>query len=245
MSCVRLRFHAHVQSPNQGSEVSLRDLQEHLSHTVTFLVLFQKKAEEKPPSPVPAENMKAEIAFSSHMTPSRRSPVTTTQSRQSPDTVATNRQSPITTAPGKQSPVTATESRRSPLTTTSGRRSPLIMTSTPSRWSPVTAPKAEVTVGLKSETPSGQKTEIEHDIVSPDGDTVVEERQTIAVKPSPVVEDGKTFCFPVKWNPFRKGLTLNPIALRKAKIVYNFGLSGCNRVKGFIFIRFDLFVYIR
>ena len=23
----------------------------------------------------------------------------------------------------------------------------------------------------------------------------------------------------------------NPIALRKAKIVYNFGLSGCNRVK--------------
>ena len=24
---------------------------------------------------------------------------------------------------------------------------------------------------------------------------------------------------------------LNPIALRKAKIVYNFGLSGCNRVK--------------
>ena len=25
--------------------------------------------------------------------------------------------------------------------------------------------------------------------------------------------------------------TLNPIALRKAKIVYNFGLSECNRVK--------------
>ena len=24
---------------------------------------------------------------------------------------------------------------------------------------------------------------------------------------------------------------LNPIALRKAKIAYNFGLSGCNRVK--------------
>ena len=23
----------------------------------------------------------------------------------------------------------------------------------------------------------------------------------------------------------------NPIALRKAKILYNFGLSGCNRVK--------------
>ena len=27
------------------------------------------------------------------------------------------------------------------------------------------------------------------------------------------------------------GSTLNPIALRKAKIVYNFGLSECNRVK--------------
>ena len=244
MSCVRLRFHAHVQSRNQGSEVSLRDLQGHLLHTVTFLVLFQKKA-EKPPSPVPAESMKAEIAFSSHMTPSRRSPVTTIQSRQSPDTVAANRQSPITTAPGRQSPVTATESRRSPLTTNPGRRSPLTMTSTPSRWSPVTAPKAEVTVGLKSETPSGQKTETEHDIVSPDGATVVEERQTIAVKPSPVVEDGKTFCLPVQWKPFRKGLTFNPIAPRKAKIVYNFGLSECNRVKGFIFLRIDLCIYIR
>ena len=27
-------------------------------------------------------------------------------------------------------------------------------------------------------------------------------------------------------------LKLDPIALRKAKIVYNFGLSECNRVKG-------------
>ena len=27
------------------------------------------------------------------------------------------------------------------------------------------------------------------------------------------------------------GLTLNLIALRRAKIVYNFGLSKCNRVK--------------
>ena len=27
-------------------------------------------------------------------------------------------------------------------------------------------------------------------------------------------------------------ITLNPIALRKAKIVYNFDLSECNRVKG-------------
>ena len=26
--------------------------------------------------------------------------------------------------------------------------------------------------------------------------------------------------------------TFNPTALRKAKIVYNFGLSECNRVKG-------------
>ena len=30
-----------------------------------------------------------------------------------------------------------------------------------------------------------------------------------------------------KWN------VLNPITLRKAKIVYNFGLSECNRVKIF------------
>ena len=29
----------------------------------------------------------------------------------------------------------------------------------------------------------------------------------------------------------RKNLPLNPIALRKDKIVYNFGLSECNRVK--------------
>ena len=31
--------------------------------------------------------------------------------------------------------------------------------------------------------------------------------------------------------PFQKVSTLNPIALRKAKIVYNFGLPECNRVK--------------
>ena len=31
---------------------------------------------------------------------------------------------------------------------------------------------------------------------------------------------------------FTKGSTLNPIALRKTKIVCNFGLSECNRVKG-------------
>ena len=31
--------------------------------------------------------------------------------------------------------------------------------------------------------------------------------------------------------PFQIGVTLNPIALRKAKIVYNFGLSECNRVE--------------
>ena len=28
------------------------------------------------------------------------------------------------------------------------------------------------------------------------------------------------------------GEVINPIALRKAKIAYNFGLSECNRVKG-------------
>ena len=41
------------------------------------------------------------------------------------------------------------------------------------------------------------------------------------------------FCFPGQWNPSqKKEFTLNPIALRKAKIVYNFGLSECSRVKG-------------
>ena len=30
---------------------------------------------------------------------------------------------------------------------------------------------------------------------------------------------------------FHRGLLLNPIALRKTKSVYNFGLSECNRVK--------------
>ena len=32
--------------------------------------------------------------------------------------------------------------------------------------------------------------------------------------------------------PPKSGSTLNPIALRKAKIVNNFGLYECNRVKG-------------
>ena len=35
-----------------------------------------------------------------------------------------------------------------------------------------------------------------------------------------------------------KGLLFNPIALRKAKIVYNFGLSECNRVKNSFFLSF-------
>ena len=35
---------------------------------------------------------------------------------------------------------------------------------------------------------------------------------------------------------------INPIALRKAKIVYNFGLSECNRIE--IFIVEIAFVYI-
>ena len=32
--------------------------------------------------------------------------------------------------------------------------------------------------------------------------------------------------------PFMKGINFNPIALRKAKIVHNFGLPECSRVKG-------------
>ena len=40
MSCARLRYHAHVQSHKQGSEVSLRGLRGHFLHTVIFLVAF-------------------------------------------------------------------------------------------------------------------------------------------------------------------------------------------------------------
>ena len=36
MSCVRLRFHAHVQSHNQGSEAVEGAFLGHLLHTVTF-----------------------------------------------------------------------------------------------------------------------------------------------------------------------------------------------------------------
>ena len=40
-----------------------------------------------------------------------------------------------------------------------------------------------------------------------------------------------TFClFSGKTKASQKGSTLNPIAHRKAKIVYNFDLSECNRV---------------
>ena len=40
MSFARLRFHALGQGHNQGSKISLRGLQGHLLHTVTFLVSF-------------------------------------------------------------------------------------------------------------------------------------------------------------------------------------------------------------
>ena len=40
------------------------------------------------------------------------------------------------------------------------------------------------------------------------------------------------FAFTSKKALPKKRSTLNPNALRKAKIVYNFGLSECNRVKG-------------
>ena len=45
------------------------------------------------------------------------------------------------------------------------------------------------------------------------------------------------FCFffsgfySVRYDIFMKEIGVNPIALRKAKIAYNFGLSECNRVK--------------
>ena len=40
MSFVRPRFHAYIQSHYQGSEVSLRDLREHLLHTLTLRHCF-------------------------------------------------------------------------------------------------------------------------------------------------------------------------------------------------------------
>ena len=60
---------------------------------------------------------------------------------------------------------------------------------------------------------------------------------------SAIFTNGLTVGFPVKRiffkndhygkkNPHRvANFLINPIALRKAKIVYNFGLSECNRVK--------------
>ena len=36
---------------------------------------------------------------------------------------------------------------------------------------------------------------------------------------------------------------LNPIALRKAKIAYNFGLSECNRVKAYFVVDNSSFSY--
>ena len=35
------------------------------------------------------------------------------------------------------------------------------------------------------------------------------------------------------YNEYLNRTAFNPIALRKTKIAYNFGLSECNRVKGF------------
>ena len=40
------------------------------------------------------------------------------------------------------------------------------------------------------------------------------------------------YCLKGPLNPKQPTNQLNPIALKKAKIVYNFGLSECNRVKG-------------
>ena len=41
----------------------------------------------------------------------------------------------------------------------------------------------------------------------------------------------KCLTFEQDWLQLQTCGPFNPIALRKAKIVYNFGLSGCNRVK--------------
>ena len=41
-----------------------------------------------------------------------------------------------------------------------------------------------------------------------------------------------SFYLPSKWES-----TLNPTTLRKSKIVYNFGLSECNKVEGEFFLQ--------
>ena len=121
---------------------------------------FVQSKEDKPPSPVAVENLKAEISFSSHMTPSRRSPVTQ-QKTKVPVSALSD--------PPLEQPVYAS-----------------------SRESPISQAKTEVSEGLKSEPPSAQTLQTERDMVAPIGDTVVEERQTITMKPSPVVQDGRS-----------------------------------------------------
>ena len=61
-----------------------------------------------------------------------------------------------------------------------------------SRESPNSQARNEISESVKSESPSAQTLQTERDMVAPVGDTVVEERQTITMKPSPVVQDGKS-----------------------------------------------------
>ena len=61
--------------------------------------------------------------------------------------------------------------------------------------------------------------EVPHVCLTTNGNSILTSKEAILI-----------FCFSLapKWV---KNLLINPIALRKARIVYNFGLSECNRVK--------------
>ena len=56
-------------------------------------------------------------------------------------------------------------------------------------------------------------------------DTSVQDTENLLSYGELVHVHGTHLCF-----PSQSGTTLNPIALREAKIVYNFDLSECNRV---------------
>ena len=84
-----------------------------------------------------------------------------------------------------------------------------------SRESPISQRKSEVSESLKLEPLSAEILQTERDIVAPVGDTVVEERQTITMKSSPVVQDGRSLKDHVVliygYSPMHLLTTLKPI----------------------------------
>ena len=96
-------------------------------------------------------------------------------------------------APSRRSPVSQTKTEVFVPAKSDPPMEQTKFTSSRESESPVSQLKSEVPVSLKSEPTSSQVLQTERDIVGPDGDTVVEERQTITVKHSPVVQDGRSW----------------------------------------------------